>query len=265
MVLIQKKIKNYSEILQQTAIFINDYTFVVSKMANSPLVENAGSLATMVAAMVATSRTGVELVVEQPAVEREGVDSINYKLAAGLLAATIGCGGSEVHHHFYGPNGEEIASSGNCDFKGKYLFASECNMVMDQPVGDDCRMELIDNTPNSRNGGYKVPGILEGRVFHFISVKEGRDKGKAKSITFLRSGEFDINNVDASAYDPESQMKMAEAFMCFFRNDPTYLAARNNSDPIKASIENIWGLSDKPSRIGCAPIESRSWFRSCYQ
>ncbi|HLD79287.1 MAG TPA: hypothetical protein VJA18_01895 [Candidatus Nanoarchaeia archaeon] len=227
---------------------------------NNALLKGAGSLATIVAAMVATSRRGVELVAEQPAVEREGMKSINYKIAAGLVAAGLGCGGSEVHHHYYGPNGEEIISSGNCDFKGKYLFTSECNLVMAQPVGDDCRMELIGNQGNAN---YKVPGILEGRVFHFISVKEGRDKGKAKSVTFLRPGEFDINDVDVSAYVPESQMKMGEEFMCYFRNDPTFLAARYNQDSIKASIENIWGLSDKPSGRDCVPIQLRPWFRSC--
>jgi len=54
------------------------------------------------------------LVAERPAVERKGVDSINYKLAAGLLADGLACGGPEVHHHYYGPNGEVIEGSGDC-------------------------------------------------------------------------------------------------------------------------------------------------------
>ena len=54
------------------------------------------------------------MVAERPAVERKGVDSINYKLAAGLLADGLACGGPEVHHHYYGPNGEVIEGSGDC-------------------------------------------------------------------------------------------------------------------------------------------------------
>ena len=230
---------------------------------NNALLRGAGNLVTMVSAMVATSRRGIELVAEQPAVEREGIKSINYKLAAGLVAAGLGCG-TEINN-YYGPNGEEITNSGNCgEFKGKHIhYAGECNAGTVEPVGRDCSITFSDGNIPER----KYVGFVAGRIIHLQGGElNGRPYGPSTRELF-RHGEFTIDDLDVSGYEPESQRYMAEQFMCYFTVDPDLLAVRFNAKPkIKASVANIFRQTDRPfSRRDCDANdrENGQWYKQC--
>ena len=225
---------------------------------NNALLKGIENLATLVSTMVATSRTGIEVVAERPAVEREGMKSINYKLAAGLVA--ISCGGTNIHN-YYGPNGEIISSGeGNCDgFKGKYLaIAWECSMGTMEPIGDDCRLVLETRDPN-----IVLPGFIDGRTLYL----QVGPKGKPVAWEMYRAGEFSIDDL-APIYSPEYQQRMAERFMCYFRVDPTLVAIKNAGAPkLIPAVDYIYRLSDiRYFRGACTPgtIEENSpWNQAC--
>ena len=65
-------------------------------------------------------------------------------------------------------------------------------------------------------------------------------------MAFLRNGQFTLSDLDASEYEPESQARFAERFMCFFRSAPGLLAVKYDGEPAKkVSLDSIYKLSDQ--------------------
>lgn len=179
----------------------------------------------------------------------------NLAVLTAALAAACGTEITKVDNNFYGPNGEEITSSGsgNCDgFKDKHLtVAWNCNTGTVEPVGNDCsvRMETIGNKE-------VYVGHINGRTLAL--------RGPELNLIaeFFERGQFTREDLDASMYVPESRERMTDMFECYFRQDRELRAVKYDRKPqIEARLDNIFRVSG--NRILGAGVCPRQWYEAC--
>ena len=226
----------------------------------SPLVDNARNLATMVATMIATSRKDGNFGYEQPAIEKQGVKTINYQLAAGLLSLGLaGCGGTEINNHYYGPDGEEILveSGSNCgEFKGKYIFDPSCELYTDK-IKNDCTFKM------SGDEGREWVGSITGNRMYLNQIRGEPDNDKPTmwNVDMYKKGQFTAADVRGDTPG------LVASFMCLFDHDEN-LWAVNWGNGLKANTDNILALLDQPfSPAYCerTSIFNQSWYDSCWE
>jgi len=218
---------------------------------NNALLKGIENLATLVSTMVATSRTGIEVVAERPAVEREGMKSINYKLAAGLVA--ISCGGTNIHN-YYGPNGEIISSGeGNCDeFKGQYLWVMDCDAGSSEPVSEDCVIKL------GRNRGYSTQISIDGRNITFVHNSDGLIHGR-----LLKRDEITL--ADFSSQYGHDLGSAPQRFLCQMEQNPDLWALSGNGR-INPSIDSLGLFLDNPFNLRKCEQDyytNAPWYKAC--
>jgi len=218
---------------------------------NNALLKGIENLATLVSTMVATSRIGIELVAEQPAIERKGMKSINYKLAAGLVAAGLGCGTNI--HNYYGPNGEEITSSGNCgEFNGQYLWVMDCDAGSSEPVSEDCVIKL------GGNGGHSTQISIDGRNITFVHNSDGLIHGR-----LLKRDEITL--ADLSSQYGHDLGSAPQRFLCQMEQNPDLWALSGNGR-INPSIDSLALFLDKPfNKAECERdyYTNAPWYKAC--